>query len=248
VGDELAAGFHAVLSALEHNPQSVDRLWIDKSRKDTRIARVISDAGRAGVEVQRVAKARLDSLAGDGVRHQGVLARLHAVALLGETELFSILDSLLRPPLLLVLDGIQDPHNLGACLRSAAAAGVDAVIIPKDRSAPVNATTRRAASGATESIPIVEVTNISRVLRKLKQRRIWIYGASGSAESDLYQCNYTDAVAIVMGSEHKGLRHGTAQECDELVRIPVTDAVESLNVSVATGICLFEVQRQRQHQ
>ncbi|MFV1996376.1 MAG: 23S rRNA (guanosine(2251)-2'-O)-methyltransferase RlmB [Acidiferrobacterales bacterium] len=248
MNDELAAGFHAVLSVLEYNPQSIDRLWVDNLRKDTRIAKVIADADRAGVEVQRVPKARLDTLAGDGVRHQGVLARLYAVALLGEADLFSILDSLQQPPLLLVLDGIQDPHNLGACLRSAAAAGVDAVIVPKDRSAPVNATTRRAASGATESIPIVEVTNISRVLRKLKQRRIWIYGASGNAESDLYQCKFTDAVAMVMGSEHKGLRHGTEQECDELVRIPVANAVDSLNVSVATGICLFEVQRQRQHQ
>ncbi len=245
--DEFAAGFHAVLSALEHNPQGVDRLWIDKARNDARIAKVLADADRAGVKVQRVPKARLDAMAGEGIRHQGVLARLQAVALLGETDLFSLLDTLEQPPLLLVLDGIQDPHNLGACLRSAAAAGVDAVIVPKDRSAPVNATTRKAASGATESIPIVEVTNISRVLKKLKQRRIWIYGASGNAESDLYQCNFTDAVAIVMGSEHKGLRHGTEQECDELVRIPITDAVDSLNVSVATGICLFEVQRQRHH-
>jgi 23S rRNA (guanosine2251-2'-O)-methyltransferase len=246
VDDEFAAGFHAVLSALEHNPQGIDRLWIDKARNDARMGKVIADADKAGVKVQRVPKARLDAMANGGVHHQGVLARLQVVELLGEAELYSLLDALESPPLLLVLDGIQDPHNLGACLRSAAAAGVDAVIIPKDRSAPVNATTRRAASGATESLPIVEVTNISRVLRKLKQRRIWIYGASGNAESDLYQCNLTDAVAIVMGSEHKGLRHGTEQECDGLVRIPITDAVDSLNVSVATGICLFEVLRQRQ--
>lgn len=247
MNDEFAAGFHAVLSALEHNPQGVDRLWIDKARNDTRIAMVIADAGRAGVRVQRVPKAKLDSMAGEGVRHQGVLARLRGVELKDEAYLFSMLDSLEQPPLLLVLDGIQDPHNLGACLRSAAAAGVDAVIVPKDRSAPVNATVRKAASGATESVSIVLVTNVARVLKKLKHRGIWIYGASGTAETDLYQCKLTDAVAIVVGSEQKGLRHGTEQVCDELMRIPMADAVDSLNVSVATGIFLFEVQRQRHH-
>lgn len=246
MNDEFAAGFHAVLSALEHNPQGVDRLWIDKARNDARITKVIADAGRAGVRVQRVPKAKLDSLAGEGVRHQGVLARLRTVELRDEAYLFSILDSLEQPPLLLVLDGIQDPQNLGACLRSAAAAGVDAVIVPKDRSAPVNATVRRAASGATEYVPIVQVTNVSRVLKKLKQRGIWIYGTSGTAESDLYQCKLTDALAIVVGSEQKGLRHGTEKMCDELMRIPLADAVDSLNVSVATGIFLFEVLRQRQ--
>lgn len=247
MNDDFAAGFHAVLSALEHNPQWVDRLWIDKARNDARIAMVIADASRVGVRVQRVPKVKLDSLAGDGVRHQGVLARLRMVKLRDETDLFSILDSLQQPPLLLVLDGIQDPRNLGACLRSAAAAGVDAVIVPRNRSAPVNATVRKAASGATEYVPIVEVTNVARVLKKLKQRGIWIYGASGNAESDLYQCNLTDAVAIVVGSEQKGLRHGIEQVCDELMRIPMADAVDSLNVSVATGIFLFEVQRQRHH-
>lgn len=243
--DEFAAGFHAVLNVLEKYPQGLDRLWIDKERNDARIAMVIAAASNQGVRVQRVPKAKLDSLAGEGVRHQGVLARLHAVDVKDEPWLFSALDVLERPPLLLVLDGIQDPHNLGACLRSAAAAGVDAVIVPKDRSAPVNATARRAASGATESVAIVRVTNVARVLKKLKQRGIWIYGASGNAKTELYQCKLTDAIAIVVGSEHKGLRHGTEQMCDQLMRIPMTDAVASLNVSVAAGICLFEAQRQR---
>ncbi len=243
--DEFAAGFHAVLNVLENSPEGIDRLWIDKERNDARIAMVIADASSQGVRVQRVPKARLDSLAGEGVRHQGVLVRLHTVDVKDETWLFSALDALEQPPLLLVLDGIQDPHNLGACLRSAAAAGVDAVIVPKDRSAPVNATARRAASGATESVAIVRVTNVARVLKKLKARGIWIYGASGNAETELYQCKLTDAIAIVVGSEHKGLRHGTEQMCDQLMRIPMTDAVASLNVSVAAGICLFEAQRQR---
>ncbi len=244
--DEFAAGFHAVLSVLENNPQGVDRLWIDKERNDARVANAISSAGKAGVRVQRVPQTKLDAMVGRGVRHQGLVARLRAVELLDEAALFLILEALERPPMLLVLDGIQDPHNLGACLRSAAAAGADAVIVPKDKSAPVNATVRKAASGATESIPIVQVTNITRVLTKLKQRGIWIYGASGNAESDLYQCKFNSAVAIVMGSEHKGLRHGTRQACDQLIRIPMANAVGSLNVSVATGICLFEVRRQRQ--
>lgn len=243
--DEFAAGFHAVLSALENNPQGVDRLWIDKARNDARVANAIASASKAGVRVQRVPQTRLDAMVGQGVRHQGLVARLRAVELLDEAALFLILESLERPPLLLVLDGIQDPHNLGACLRSAAAAGVDAVIVPKDKSAPVNATARKAASGATETVAIAQVTNITRVLKKLKQRGIWIYGASGNAESDLYQCKFNSAVAIVMGSEQKGLRHGTQQACDQLIRIPMTDAVGSLNVSVATGICLFEVRRQR---
>ena len=246
MNDDYAAGFHAVQAVLENNPQGVDRLWIDKARNDARVANVISSASKAGVHVQRVPQAKLDAVVGEGVRHQGLVARLRAAALQDEAALFSILDSLAQPPLLLVLDGIQDPHNLGACLRSAAAAGVDAVIIPKDKSAPVNATVRKAASGATETVAIIQVTNIVRVLRKLKQRGCWIYGATGNAESDLYQYKFNSAVAIVMGSEQKGLRHGTQQACDQLIRIPMTDAVASLNVSVATGICLFEVRRQRQ--
>ena len=243
--DELAAGFHAVLNMLEKCPEAIDRLWIDKERNDARIAMVIAGASKQGVRVQRVPKVRLDSLAGEGIRHQGVLARLQTIEVKDEQWLFSTLDILEQTPLLLVLDGIQDPRNLGACLRSAAAAGVDAVIVPKDRSAPVNATVRRAASGATETVAIVRVTNVARVLKKLKARGIWIYGASGTAKSELYQCKLTDAVAIVVGSEHKGLRHGTEQMCDELMRIPMTEAVASLNVSVAAGICLFEVRRQR---
>lgn len=243
--DEFAAGFHSVLNVLENNAESVDRLWVDKARNDTRTAKVIADAAREGVRVQRVPKAKLDSLAGEGVRHQGVLARLHIIELKDEQWLFAMLEALPQRPLLLVLDGVQDPHNLGACLRSAAAAGVDAVIVPKDRSAPVNATARRAASGATESVAIVRITNVSRVLKKLKERGIWIFGASGTAETDLYDSNLTAAAAIVVGSEHKGLRHGTEKMCDELIRIPMTTAVSSLNVSVAAGICLFEAQRQR---
>ena len=243
--DEIAAGFHAVLNVLENNPEGIDRLWIDKARKDPRMASVLSQANQIGVGVQRVPKIKLDTLAGAGVRHQGVVARLHVIELKDEKWLFSTLDALKQAPLLLVLDGIQDPHNLGACLRSAAAAGAAAVIIPKDRSAPVNATARRAASGATESVPIVRVTNVGRVLKKLKERGIWIFGASSEAETDLYDCNLADAVAIVLGSEHKGLRHGTEQMCDQLMQIPMTGAVASLNVSVAAGICLFEARRQQ---
>jgi len=248
VSDDIVAGFHAVLSTLENSPESIDRLWIDKARNDSRTAKVVENATRARVKIQRVPKTKLDAMVDKETRHQGVMARLQTVPLMSEADLFSLLETLEKPPLLLVLDGIQDPHNLGACIRSAAAAGVDAVVLPKDRSAPVNANTRKAASGATESIPIVQVTNVSRVLKKLKDRGIWVFGASSNAKSDLYQCNFTDAVAIVMGSEQKGLRHGTEKECDTLVRIPLTGAVESLNVSVASGVCLFEVQRQRQFQ
>ncbi len=243
--NDFAAGFHAVLSLLEQNSASVDRIWIDQSRKDSRIAKVVQLAKASAVRVQSVPRARLDEMLEEGASHQGVIARIKQVKTKGEADIESILDSIEGEPLLLVLDGIQDPHNLGACLRSAAAAGVHAVILPKDKSAPLSATVRKTASGAVESLDIVQVTNLARVLEKLKKAGIWIVGAAGEAKSDLYQSNLTLPTAIVMGSEGKGLRQRTRGLCDSLVRIPIAENVESLNVSVATGICLFEVIRQR---
>ena len=243
---DLAAGFHAVLSVLEQDPASVDRVWIDQSRKDSRIARVVRLAKAAAVRVQAVPRARLDEMLTEGASHQGVIARVKQVRTRGETDIESIVQSVAGVPLILVLDGVQDPHNLGACLRSAAAAGVHAVILPKDKSAPLNVTVRKAASGALEHLVIVQVTNLARALEKLKTAGVWIVGAAGESESDLYQSNLTLPVAIVMGSEGKGLRQRTRGMCDSLVRIPIAGTVESLNVSVATGICLFEAIRQRE--
>jgi 23S rRNA (guanosine2251-2'-O)-methyltransferase len=181
----------------------------------------------------------------EGVRHQGVIARVRRqAAKIDEHNLLSALTRTVNP-LVLVLDGVQDPHNLGACLRSAAAAGALAVIVPRDNSAPLTPVARRAAAGAAESLPLVTVTNLARTLRDLKEAGVWIYGASHDAEASLYETDLRGPVALVLGGEGKGLRRLTREHCDGLFRIPMSGAVESLNVSVAAGISLFEVMRQR---
>jgi 23S rRNA (guanosine2251-2'-O)-methyltransferase len=174
-----------------------------------------------------------------------VVAETGAAPVIGENELPEFLDALPHPAFLLILDGIQDPHNLGACLRTADAAGVDAVILPRDRSAPLNATVRKVACGAAEFVPVVRVTNLARIMRAIRDRGIWVYGAAGEAESTLYQTDLSGPLALVLGGEGKGLRRLTREHCDGLVSIPLDGSVSSLNVSVATGVCLFEARRQR---
>jgi len=205
---------------------------------------VLDLAEKANVPIRRVARGELDELV-PGVSHQGVVAETGAAPVIGEKELPEFLDALPHPAFLLILDGIQDPHNLGACLRTADAAGVDAVILPRDRSAPLNATVRKVACGAAEFVPVVRVTNLARIMRAIRDRGIWVYGAAGEAESTLYQTDLSGPLALVLGGEGKGLRRLTREHCDGLVSIPLDGSVSSLNVSVATGVCLFEARRQR---
>jgi 23S rRNA (guanosine2251-2'-O)-methyltransferase len=245
-GDEdLIAGFHAVTAALEQSPELVGQVWLDRERSDARVQALLGLARKAGIRVQRVPRLKLDQLVGKDVRHQGVVARTLVMPGLGESELYERLDSLEVPAFLLVLDEVQDPHNFGACLRTAEGAGVHAVIAPKDGSAPMSATVRKVASGSAERIPVFYVTNLARVLQQLKDRGVWVLGAAGGAEADLYQCRLSGPLAIVLGSEDKGLRRLTRELCDQLIRIPMSGEVESLNVSAATAVILYEALRQR---
>jgi 23S rRNA (guanosine2251-2'-O)-methyltransferase len=235
-------GFHAVIARLRADPSSLTEIYLDEDRKDARARDLALAAEKAGLEVMRVPTKRLDGFYGGG-RHQGVVAIVHEAS--AKQSLEDRLDALREPPLLLVLDGVTDPHNLGACLRVADAAGAHAVIAPKDRAAGVNATVSRVASGAAESVPYYMVTNLARTLDELKERNVWIVGADERAEATLYEAELPPAIAWVLGAEGEGMRRLTRERCDLLVRIPMRGSVESLNVSVASGVCLFESARRR---
>lgn len=243
-------GVHAVTSVLQTHPEDVLSLLVQEGRADKRVQTVLELSQPLGIRHQQVTRRELEKqLAAGGAErpvHQGVaaLCRLRS-PLRDEAYLEKLLDTLEHPPLLLILDGITDPHNLGACLRTADAAGVDAVIMPKDRSAPVNMTVRKVASGAAETMTIIAVTNLARTLEQLKTRGVWLAGAAGEAAQPLHTLDMSGPLALVMGSEGKGLRRLTREHCDYLVAIPMAGSVSSLNVSVATGVCLFEAVRQR---
>lgn len=237
------SGLHAVKAALAQ-PGQIYSLWVDRQRQDRRMAEVLDLAREQGVEIHPLPRKELDQRAGND-RHQGVLAACVSRAEPTEQDIDSILAGRDRP-LILILDGVQDPHNLGACLRSADAAGVCLVIVPKDKSAPVTQVVHKVAAGATGSVPLVRVTNLARTLRALKEKGIWLVGTAGEGSDSLYQTDLSGPLALVMGAEGSGLRRLTAELCDFLVHIPMLGAVESLNVSVATGVCLFEALRQRQ--
>ena len=239
-------GFHTVLARLRADPKSVLEVFLDGSRKDARARDFAAQVESAGVRLMRVAADRLEGMAGGG-RHQGVVARVAAQSQKQTLEeLLERLEEMKVPPLLLVLDGITDPHNLGACLRVANAAGAHAVIAPKDHAAGVNATVSKVASGAAEITPYFMVTNLARALADLKDRNIWIVGTDSSAAEDLFSVkNLPASIAWVMGAEGAGMRRLTRESCDLLVRIPMRGQVESLNASVAAGICLFESVRRR---
>jgi len=235
-------GFHAVTVRLKTAPGSITEIHIDASRRDQRMRQFVERATAAGVKLVDSDDARLAQLAGSG-RHQGVVARAAAVA--QTHSLDDLLDTLEGPPLLLVLDGVTDPHNLGACLRVADGAGAQAVIAPKDHAVGLNATVAKVASGAAETVPYFMVTNLARTLAELKERDIRIVGTAEDAPTGLYEAVFTGPVALVLGAEGAGMRQLTRRHCDELVRLPMKGAVESLNVSVAAGICLYEALRQR---
>lgn len=229
-------GFHAVLARLRADPKSVLEIFLDETRNDARAKDLAAVAERSGVRLMRVPTKRLDGFYGGG-RHQGVVARV---------ELKNVADSLdelldqVETPLLLVLDGVTDPHNLGACLRVANAAGAHAVIAPRDRAAGITPAVSKVASGAAESTPYLMVTNLARTLAELKERNIWVVGTDEKASEELFTANLPDAIAWVLGAEGEGMRRLTRESCDLLVRIPMRGEVESLNVSVSAGICLFE--------
>ncbi|CAK0759879.1 23S rRNA 2'-O-ribose G2251 methyltransferase [Gammaproteobacteria bacterium] len=239
--ETLIYGVHAVRAALAQG--RVRNLWLDASRQDARLQAVRTMA--ATLPCQNIERKVLDAMV-PGVRHQGVVARCLGQALLTEDDLPALLGTLQEPAFLLVLDGVQDPHNLGACLRNADAAGVHAVIAPRDRAAGLTPAVRKVASGAAEVVPFVQVTNLARALRTLKENGMWLVGADGNASQSLYEVSLTGPLVLVMGTEGRGLRRLSAELCDFLVHIPMLGTVESLNVSVASGICLFEALRQRQ--
>lgn len=235
-------GLHAVQAALRQGRHQFYELYCLEGRDDARLGSVLALAEERGVPVRRVAAQQLAERVGD-VPHQGVVAKVEFAPL--ATHLDDVLAELKEPPFLLVLDGVQDPHNLGACLRTADGLGVHAVVAPKDRSVGLNATVAKVACGAAESVPYIVVTNLARTLREIKDQGIWTVGMAGEAEAELYDVGQTGPIAWVLGNEGQGLRRLTRETCDQLVKIPMFGQVESFNVSVATAICLSETRRQR---
>lgn len=240
------AGINAVASALEHDAENVREVLIEAGGKNTRLGDIESRARQLDIPARRVPLSAIEGVVGQ-LRHQGVVARYAAAKTYSENDLEGLVEAAEGKALVLVLDGVQDPHNLGACLRSAAAAGATAVVITKDKAVQVNATVRKTSAGAADSVPVVQVTNLARTMRDLQQMGVWLYGLAGEATDSLYAIDLTGNVALVLGGESDGMRRLTRENCDGLVRIPMPGAgdVESLNVSVATGVTLFEAVRQR---
>lgn len=240
--NKMIFGFHAVTARIRHEASSVEEIYIDAERHDRRMQELLRAAKSANVRIIHADDQRLCNMVGTR-RHQGVVAKAGELSL--ARNLDELLDAIDGPPLLLILDGVTDPHNLGACLRVADGAGAHAVIAPKDRAVGLNATAAKVASGAADTVPYITVTNLARTLRELKERDIWLIGTTDDAEKTVYDADFSVPAALVMGSEGEGMRRLTRENCDTLVSIPMMGAVESLNVSVASGICLYEARRQR---
>lgn len=240
---EQVYGVHAVEALLRHHPRRVKQLWLAEGRQDPRVQTLVELATQQRISVGQRERRELDEWA-EGV-HQGVVAEVSPSQVWGEAMLEELLDRHEGVPLLLVLDGVTDPHNLGACLRTADAAGALAVVVPKDKSATLNATVRKVACGAAEVMPLVAVTNLARTLEKLQKRGLWVVGTAGKADQEIYQQDLRGPLVLVMGAEGKGMRRLTREHCDFLVKLPMAGSVSSLNVSVAAGVCLFEALRQR---
>jgi len=240
---EAVYGLHAVTTLLQRSPDQVTEVWVQKGRLDKRMERVLDEAMKLGVAVREADKGLLNQKV-EG-NHQGVIAFRKPIQQASERNLPDILEKIEGTPFILILDGVTDPHNLGACIRTADAAGVHLVIAPKDKSAPLNATAAKVACGAAEVVPYVQVTNLARTMKDLQERGVWIIGTAGEAESSVYQQDLKGPLALVMGAEGVGMRRLTREHCDGLINIPMAGEVSSVNVSVATGICLFEAVRQR---
>ena len=241
---ESVYGIHAVTTLLQRSPDQVVEVWVQKGRQDARMQALLDLAEEHGLSVMEADKGLMNQKA-EG-NHQGIIALRKPVQGRSEKHLPDLLDGIQGDAFVLILDGVTDPHNLGAVLRTADAAGVHIVIAPKDRSAPLNATVSKVACGAAEAVPYIQVTNLARTMKDLQERGIWIVGTAGEAEQNVYQQSLTGSLALVMGAEGQGMRRLTRENCDYLINIPMAGEVSSLNVSVATGVCLFEAVRQRQ--
>lgn len=237
-------GIHALEAVVNREPERLIELYVLKGRDDERLTNIINQARRFGASVQFCNRKVLDDKV-NGEQHQGVVARAKPGKQYDEKDLADMIEAA-DCPFFLILDGVTDPHNLGACLRTADAAGVHALVVPKDKSASLTPTVRKVACGAAEVVPLVQVTNLSRTLKDLQKQGVWIVGTAGEAQNTLYQSKMTGPMALVMGAEGKGMRRLTRENCDELVKLPMAGSVSSLNVSVATGVCLYEIVRQRQ--
>jgi 23S rRNA (guanosine2251-2'-O)-methyltransferase len=237
-------GMHSVQAALNYSPDKIRKVWIDQQRQDQRLSQILDELVTLGVELEKIDRKKLDRLS-EGNNHQGIVVEVALPDELSESELKTAVGNLTSTPLLLVLDNVQDPHNLGACLRSADATGVHGVIITKDNATGITPTVCKVASGAAETVPVYQVTNLSRTLRWLKEQGIWVFGAAGGTEQSPYQTDMTVPMALVVGAEGKGMRRLTREQCDMLVSLPMLGQVASLNLSVATGVLLYEILRQR---
>ena len=237
-------GLHSVQAALDYSPKKIHKAWVDSGRQDKRLTQAVNDLLDLGIEPEKVDRKRLDRLA-DNNNHQGIVIEVEMPGELSESDLKTAVENLASPALFLVLDNVQDPHNLGACLRTADATGVHGVIITKDNSTGITPTVCKVASGAAETVPVYQVTNLARTLRWLKGEGLWIMGADGETSQTVYTTDFTIPLALVVGTEGKGLRRLTKEQCDMLVAIPMMGQVESLNLSVATGVLLYEAVRQR---
>jgi len=245
--EELVFGIHAINALLKTAPERFIELWLLKGREDERLLPIINLSQKYGIKAQFVHRKVLDDKS-EGEQHQGVVARVKPGKILNENDLEDIVlqvEKRSEQPFFLILDGVTDPHNLGACLRNADAAGVQAIIVPKDNAAKITATVRKVAVGAAETVPLIQVTNLARTMKSLQQMGIWIIGTAGETDTCLYDVKLSGPMALVMGAEGKGMRRLTRETCDQLVKLPMAGSVSSLNVSVATGICLFEIVRQR---
>ena len=245
--DELVIGIHAVNALIKAAPERFIELWLLKGREDERLLPIINLARKFGINAQFIQRKVLDDKS-RGEQHQGVVARVKPGKAYNESDLEDIVTNVEQKgelPFFLILDGVTDPHNLGACLRNADAAGVQAIIVPKDNAAKLTATVRKVAVGAAENVPLVQVTNLARTMKALQQMGVWIIGTAGETDTCLYDVKLSGPMALVMGAEGKGMRRLTREKCDQLVKLPMAGSVSSLNVSVATGICLFEIVRQR---
>jgi 23S rRNA (guanosine2251-2'-O)-methyltransferase len=240
---EYIYGIHALESVIAREPERLIELFVLKGKDEKSLHNIVNQARRFGASIQFCQRKTLDEKA-DSEQHQGVVARVKPGKVFNEHDLASIVEKQTQP-FLLILDGVTDPHNLGACLRTADGAGVHAVIVPKDNSASLTPVVRKVACGAAEVIPLVQVTNLARTMRDLQDMGVWIVGTAGEAEKNIYDCKLSGPMALVMGAEDKGMRRLTREHCDELIKLPMLGSVSSLNVSVATGVCLYEIVRQR---
>ena len=237
-------GLHAVQAALDVAVTRIKEIWLAVDRQDERAQHIIQAAAQQGVVVHQVERDTVDKIA-PTVQHQGCAARCRPLESWDEKALFDLLATLDEAPFLLILDGVQDPHNLGACLRTAEAAGVHAVIAPRDRASGLTATAIKISSGSAERLPFVQVTNLARFMKELQQQGIWLVGTAGDSQTSVFEAELTGGIALVLGAEGTGIRRLTRENCDQVIYIPMQGQTESLNVSVATGICLFEAFRQR---